>query len=103
MTEQEFNEKNKRRIEIIDQMHAGFTEEERMRPFASNPGWKEECDRREHANLTDEERAELERLQDEVGDYLAEKFPHRDPIKELLARPNLSPEIRAELEKPQIG
>ena len=54
-TDQEFDEKNRRRHFLIDKQHAGFTEEEMMRPFEGNPGWREECERREHANLTDEE------------------------------------------------
>lgn len=50
---------NTRRLALIEKMHAGFTKLERIRPFAAFPGWKEECERRYHANLTDYERAEL--------------------------------------------
>lgn len=77
MTEDEFNVKNERRLDLIEKRHAGLTEEEGRRPFDEerHPGWKAECERRWHANLTDEERAELARLDTEVGAYLNKRFP----------------------------
>lgn len=77
MTEDEFKAKNERRLDLIEKRHSGFTREEGMRPFDEerHPGWKAECERRHHANLTDEERAELARLDAEVGDYLSKRFP----------------------------
>ena len=50
---------NDRRLELVTKRMSGFTEEERLRPFADYPGWKEECDRRRRANLTEAEHAEL--------------------------------------------
>lgn len=50
---------NDRRLELIHKKHSGFTTEESSRPYADHPGWKEECERRHLANLTDAEQAEL--------------------------------------------
>ena len=74
MTDAEFRRLNERRLDLLEKQHAGFTEEERSRPFTV-PGWRAECDRRERAALTDDERAELARLQKVVGDELAARFP----------------------------
>ncbi len=60
---------NDRRCELIAKMSSGFTPEERIRTFAANPGWKEECERREQANLTDAERVELAELTKVVDDW----------------------------------
>lgn len=77
MTEDEFKVKNERRLDLIEKRHSGFTDEEGQRPFDEerHPGWKAECERRHHANLTDEERAELEKLQAETGAYMRERHP----------------------------
>lgn len=84
MTKAEYNRKNKRRGELINKKHSGFTKEESSRPFTV-PGWREECDRRHQANLTDAEREELERLQQECGDWINEKFPLPDLFSAELA------------------
>jgi len=54
---------NARRCDLIEKQYSGLTKEERSRPFADHPGWKEECDRREQANLSDAERTELAGLE----------------------------------------
>lgn len=62
---------NARRGVLIEKMFAGGTEEENARQFAEHPGWKEECERREHANLTDYERAELSLCEQVLSDWEA--------------------------------
>lgn len=79
---QEFDGFNARRLELIEKQHAGFTKEEGRRPFEGNPGWKEECERRYQANLTDEERAELATLQEKCSQYL--EVLHPRPARPLL-------------------
>jgi hypothetical protein len=87
MTDEEFQIKNRRRGELIEKKHSGFTDEEGKRPFSSHPGWKEECERREHANLTDAEREELARLQEECMEYLGRKYSRPTlPLDRILAR-----------------
>lgn len=49
---------NARRCDLIGKMYAGFTDKENARKFSEHPGWKEEVERRERANLTDAEWAE---------------------------------------------
>ena len=75
MTDAEFDAKNARRLELIEKLHSGFTEEERMRPFADHPGWEEECERREQEALTPAEHAELATLQEEIGAEVDRRYP----------------------------
>ena len=64
-----FDTINARRLRLITKQHDGFTEEESARPYTT-PGWKDECERRCAANLTMDERDELELLQRLSGHYL---------------------------------
>ena len=104
LSKKEFYAKNQRRLDLIDKEHSGFTKEESSRRFDLVSGWKEECERRYHTNLTDEERAELEQLNKEVDDYCDEKWPlptfedllqRADLFEDLLQRADLTDEQRA--------
>lgn len=75
LTKHEFDIINARRGELIDKKHSGFTAEESSRRFDEHPGWKDECERRYRANLTDAERDEFEDLQRITGEYLDHNFP----------------------------
>lgn len=76
---------NERRCELIDKMESGFTAEDRSRPFADHRGWKEESDRREHANLTEAERQELAELT-AVVDAWQSAAPWARDQKEMMAK-----------------
>jgi hypothetical protein len=58
---------NARRVALIKKRYEGFTKEEMQRNFTDFPGWEEESLLRQHANLTDAERAELADLQEKVS------------------------------------
>jgi hypothetical protein len=82
ITKKEFDKVNERRHELIDKQHSGFTEEESVRNFKEHPGWEEECERRYHANLTDEEREELAECQNIVMEYRKKHAPLMTPETE---------------------
>lgn len=74
MTKAEFSRLNSRRLELLVKQSAGYTDEERARPFTV-PGWRAECDRRDRAALTAEEHAELAGLERTVEKELRRRFP----------------------------
>ena len=68
-SQEEFERKNARRTELINKEFHLFTDDER-REFFHGPNWYEVFQKRAATDLTPEEEAELEQLQDEVGEYL---------------------------------
>lgn len=80
-------EANARRLELIDKMFSGFTEEEGQRRMDVDPAWKEEFERRIAANLTDQEHAEYAEL-NRILDEWSEKSPWQTDLREQMERDN---------------
>jgi hypothetical protein len=79
-TWKEFCFVNHWRHALINKKFAGMTEEDANKRFDENPGWEEECDLREQANLTDAEHEHLKRfesLMDEYDEWEESQHPER--------------------------
>jgi hypothetical protein len=74
-SEEEHQRLSARIWELLKKQYSSLTEEERMRPFAQNPGWREECERRCRFNLTDDEKAELAELNRLTSEWKETQYP----------------------------
>lgn len=75
MTFAEFEVVNERYWVLLIKQYLDFTDEEQMRSFKGNTGWREERERRRMANLTAQEQTEFVHLKEVRREYLDQFFP----------------------------